>query len=115
MISIIFSLSIYLSAISSIIILIVLIMNKNYEKNSRIDTLLGNISYPIYLLHPLILGFTYNGFKKIYYFFFSENFIIFYNIYQALFSFITITIISLIAYKFFLKPIENLKKILKEK
>jgi peptidoglycan/LPS O-acetylase OafA/YrhL len=112
-ISLIFSLNIYLSAISSIIISIVLIMNKNYEKNSKIDSLLGNISYPVYILHPLILGFTYNGFKKIYYFFFSENLILFYNLYQAFFAFITITIISLIAYKFFLKPIENFKKKLK--
>jgi exopolysaccharide production protein ExoZ len=114
MISLIYSLEIYFSSTSSAIILITLILNKSYEKSSKIDNMLGNISYPIYLLHPLILGYTFNGFKKIYYYFFESDFILLYNIYQAFCAFITITIISFLFYKFFLKPIEDFKKILKK-
>jgi len=109
-----FSFTTLLTSISLMMIAIALIINENYEKNSRRNIFFGNLSYAVYILASLSVGYFFNGYKKLYLYFFQNSYSIFYDVYQGLMALITITIIAYFANYFLLRPIDKLRQKLKK-
>ena len=113
-VSLLLNLSTLFASISLMIISIALIINENYETESKRSIFFGNLSYPDYSLASLSVGYFYNGYKKIYIYFFQNDHSVFYDIYQGLMALITITLIAYFANFVLLKPLDKLRQKLKK-